>query len=222
MDLMQAIRERHSVRSYLDKRIDAETRTALLDEIEKCNIESGLNIQLVCDEPKAFGSILAHYGLFRNVSNYIALVGKKDHGLEEKIGYYGERIVLKAQQQGLNTCWVAATYKKGQAVCEILPDEKLVCVIALGYGANQGKPHRGKPLKKLYKCEGEIPDWFKNGVEAAALAPTAVNQQKFCFTLLTDGCVKAEKTGGVIAEIDLGIVKYHFEIGAGKENFKWE
>ena len=60
----------------------------------------------------------------------------------------------------------------------------------------------------------------KKGVEAALLAPTAVNQQKFYLTL--DGNkVKAKAGLGPCAKMDLGIVKYHFELGAGKENFEW-
>jgi len=57
-------------------------------------------------------------------------------------------------------------------------------------------------------------------VEAALLAPTAVNQQKFRFTL-SDRTVKAEATGGFSSRVDLGIVKYHFERGAGTEHFRW-
>ena len=48
------------------------------------------------------------------------------------------------------------------------------------------------------------------------LAPTAVNQQKFLFTLNGDE-VTAKATGGVYSRIDLGIVKYHFEVGSGRE-----
>lgn len=220
MDLMQTMLERHSVRSYLDKPIEEAVREALQAEINACNAESGLHIQVAYDEQKAFGNILAHYGMFKNVRNYIVLVGKNDDLLDEKCGYYGERIVLKAQQLGLNTCWVAATYRKGKAVCRVEPGEKLLCVIALGYGVNQGRQHRNRSLDALCRCEGEMPDWFKRGMEAAMLAPTAVNQQRFRISCIGSK-VKAEATGGVITKIDLGIVKYHFEIGAGRENFQW-
>ena len=30
-----------------------------------------------------------------------------------------------------------------------------------------------------------------------------------------------EKADTNITKVDLGIAKYHFELGAGKENFKW-
>ena len=222
MELKQAIRERHSVRRYTDRKIEKEAVAALQAKIDACNAEGGLHIQLVTNEPKAFSSLLAHYGKFSGVGNYIALIGKKSDSLDEKAGYYGERVALLAQTMGLNTCWVAATFGKGAVKrnCTIGREEKLVCVIALGYGETQGVPHKSKPMDALYKAGGELPGWFKEGMEAALLAPTAVNQQKFLFTLSGD-TVKAESTGGPYSKVDLGIVKCHFTIGAGKENFKW-
>ena len=222
MQLGQAILERHSVRRYTDRKIEKQAVAALRAEIDRCNAEGDLHIQLVTDEPKAFSSLLAHYGKFSGVGNYIALIGKKSDCLDEKSGYYGEQIALLVQTLGLNTCWVAATFGKGivKKCCAIGRGEKLVCVIALGYGETQGVPHKSKPIEALYKAEGELPGWFRAGMEAALLAPTAMNQQKFLFTLSAD-TVKAESTGGPYSKVDLGIVKRHFEIGAGKENFCW-
>lgn len=214
MDIIQAIRNRHSVRNYTDKKLEENVVAELNAEIKACNKESGLHIQLVTEEPGAFSGAMARYGKFTNVNNYIALVGKKDTDLDEKIGYYGERVTLKAQQLGLNTCWVALTFSKGKSRCVVEKDEKLVCVLSLGYGKTQGVPHKSKPLDSLCKVEGEMPDWFKAGMEAAVLAPTATNQQKFLITLSGDK-VTAQATGGFYSKVDLGIVKYHFEIGSG-------
>lgn len=223
MDLLEAIQKRHAVRKYTTQPIPADIITALRDEIAACNQAGGLHIQLITDEPAAFGSVLTHYGFFSNVRNYVALIGKKDAALDEKIGYYGEKIALRAQQLGLNTCWVALTFSKGKSKnnCVIGPDETLVCVLTVGYGATQGTPHKNKPLEKLCAVNGPMPDWFRKGMEAAQLAPTAVNQQKFLFTLSDGNTVTAKATGGFYDKVDLGIVKYHFEIGAGKENFNW-
>ena len=65
-----------------------------------------------------------------------------------------------------------------------------------------------------------MPEWFRRGVQAALLAPTAMNQQKFTFTLQGD-TVSAKAGTGFYSKVDLGIAKYHFEIGAGTENFRW-
>ncbi len=220
MDILEAMQNRHSVRSYIDKPIDTEALSELRALIDTCNKESGLHVQLVTDEPNAFGGFMAHYGKFSGVKNYIALIGEKSAGLHEKLGYYGEKIVLKAQQLGLNTCWVALTFSKGKSKCTIGKGEKLVCVISLGYGVTQGVAHKSKQLETLCKLGGTMPDWFKRGMEAALLAPTATNQQKFMLTL-SGNTVKAEATGGFYPKVDLGIVKYHFEVGAGKDHFKW-
>jgi hypothetical protein len=165
--------------------------------------------------------MMAHYGKFSGVRNYIALVGKKSAGLDEALGYYGERIALRAQTLGLNTCWVAMTFSKGTAKKHIAVNagEKLAAVIALGYGATQGTAHKTKPMDMLCAAGDDMPAWFRAGMESAMLAPTAVNQQKFRITL-SGGDVKFENLGGLYSDIDLGIVKYHFEAGAGKENFR--
>ena len=220
MDLLEAIALRHSVRSYTDKKIEGGTLDQLNKTIDECNSTGGLNIQLCLNEPEAFSGFMAKYGKFNNVKNYIALIGKKDDKLEEKIGYYGELIVLKAQQLGLNTCWVAATYKKSKSIAKVKPGEKLSLVISIGYGETNGISHKSKPIEKLYSVNGDMPDWFKKGIEAAQLAPTAMNQQKFCFEL-HGNTVKAVSGFGLYTKIDLGIAKCHFEIGAGKNGWEW-
>jgi len=220
MDLLEAIKSRHSVRSYTDKKIEGETLTQLRQTVDECNQKSGLSIQLCLNEPNAFTGMMARYGKFQNVKNYIALIGKKDNSLEEKCGYYGETIVLKAQQLGLNTCWVAMTYSKGKSAAVVKPGEKLVIVIALGYGETTGVQHKLKAIEELSSVNSAAPEWFRAGVEAAQLAPTAMNQQKFRFEL--DGnLVKASAGSGFYTKVDLGITKYHFEIGAGESGWTW-
>lgn len=219
MDLTEAMKVRHSVRQYKNKDLDAETIKALQAEINKCNQESGLHIQLVTNEPKAFDGFMAHYGKFHGVTNYIAMIGKKG-GLDEKCGYYGERLVLFAQQLGLNTCWVAMTYSKIKTAFVIEQGEKLYIVIALGYGETQGVSHKTKEMNDVIRAEEEMPEWFLKGMEAVLLAPTAMNQQKFLFTLRGNQ-VSAKAGIGFYTKIDLGIVKYHFEIGAGRDKFEW-
>ena len=216
MNVKEAMNARHSVRQYTDEPLASDVIAALKKEISACNGESGLHIQLVVNEPRAFDGFMAHYGKFFGVKNYIALVGKKGDNLKEKLGYYGERIAIKAQMLGLNTCWVAMSFSKGvtRKNCTIGKDEKLVCVLSLGYGKTQGVAHKSKTTADLCKTYGTIPDWFQAGIEAAMLAPTAMNQQKFLFTLSKDS-VKATSLGGFYSKVDLGIVKYHFEIASG-------
>lgn len=221
MNISDAIKARHSVRQYLNQPLKATTIETLSAEVARCNQEGELNIQLVIDEPKAFTGFMASYGRFSGARNYFVMVGKDTPDLEERIGYYGEQLVLRAQRLGLNTCWAGATYSKRKAHINVGPGEKFICLIALGYGATQGTPHASRPLKSFYKPKGDKPDWFIRGVDAAILAPTAANQQSFQFILEGENTVKAKNLGGMYSNLDLGIVKYHFEIGAGKENFVW-
>lgn len=220
MDILKAMRERHSVRSYTDRPIIGAVLSDLRRLIDRANADSGLHIQLILDEPQAFDCRMAHYGSFRNVRNYIALIGRDDDELDEKCGYYGERIVIGAQGLGLNTCWVALSYKKIPDAYTVSEGEKLLMVIAIGYGENDGKQHKSKDYKKVTKKAGDAPAWFKSGVEAALLAPTALNQQKFVFEPV-DGKVKAKAKHGPCCMTDLGIVKYHFELGSGKGSDIW-
>ncbi len=217
MDWMEAIRKRHSVRQYKDIPLSEELVAALQAEIDACNRAGGLHCQLVTNEPKAFAGGLAHYGHFRGVQNYIALIGKKGKDLDEACGYYGERLVLKAQQLGLHTCWVALTYKKIPGVFTVGEGEKLTVVITVGHGRNRGVPRPSKTPQQVSNVSDTTPPWFAAGVEAALLAPTARNQQKFTLTYHEDGTVTAKAGLGFYAAMDLGIVKYHFEVATGKK-----
>jgi nitroreductase len=226
MTLLEAITARHSVRKYLDKEIPADIIAALQDKIAECNNVGNLSIQLVQNETKAFTGMLS-YGSFSGVKNYLVMVGKKAKDLDERVGYYGEQLVLLAQTLGLNTCWVGLSYRKVPEAYNVGKDEKLVCMIALGYGETQGVPHKIKSVEDVSNASDITPTWFKKGVEAALLAPTAVNQQKFSFEYvgMSNGHhqVLAKKGFSMIGytQMDLGIAKYHFEIAAGIDKFKW-
>lgn len=211
MDILEIMKERHSVRQYKDQAIEPSKREEIDSLINAVNAEGELSIQVFYDEPKCFDSLMAHYGKFENVKNYIAIVGNKNQ--QETAGYYGEKIVLKCQELGLNTCWVAMTHGKSKA--EIKKGQKLLIIISLGYGATQGVPHKSKGIAELGNADQKT-EWFDKGMEAVSLAPTAVNQQKFLFEL-KNGNVTAKNLGGFYSKIDLGIAKYHFEAVTGHE-----
>ena len=216
MTILEAIAARHSVRAYQDRPIPQEIREKLEACAQACNREGKLHITIQYDDPEGFDSRLAHYGRFRNVRNYIVLAGRKDRDFDRRCGYYGEKLVLYAQQLGLNTCWVALTFNKKRVRQLLLPDESLCMVIALGYGETPGIPHKGKSAAEV-SGGMDAPAWFHQGVEAALLAPTAVNQQKFLLTW-ADGRASLRVKGlGTCLETDLGIVQYHFEAASGHE-----
>lgn len=215
------------MRKYTGDPIPESVLTALREKIDEVNRIGNLHVQLVTDEPKSFSGLMA-YGAFSGVNSYLVMAGKKDDSLDERIGYYGEQLVLLAQTLGLNSCWAGASYKKIPGTYVLEDDEKIGCYIAIGFGINQGNSHKIKTRGDVSNASDLTPAWFNKGVDAALLAPTAVNQQKFYFEYLGkkgDGKpkVSAKPTFSMIgyAKMDLGIAKYHFEVAAGKENFQW-
>ena len=227
MTLLEAIEARHSVRAYKNQPLNEDVVKVLEERIALLNHEGKLHIQLIQNEPKAFMGPLAKYGKFSHVSNYLVMAGKKTDDLDERVGYYGEQLVLLAQTLGLNTCWVGLSYTKVPGTYVLAEDEKIACYIALGYGETQGVSHKIKTIKQVSNVSDVTPLWFKKGVEAALLAPTAINQQKFSFEYVgmdkNRHKVYAKRGFSMVGytQMDMGIAKYHFEIGAGKENFDW-
>ena len=227
MNIRECVKVRHSVRAYEDRPIDAKVAEDLKVMIQQCNREGDMHFQLIQDEPKAFSSLLAKYGKFSNVKNYIAVVGRKREDLDEKAGYYGEKLVIRCVQHGLSTCWVGGTYKKVKEAIDVGHDEKIFAVIALGYGRTTGASRKSKKPEDIFDGKSsrissyeDTPEWFKKGVEMALLAPTAMNQQKFTFAISGDR-VKIKPGFGPFTKLDAGIVKYHFEIGSSPKDFVW-
>lgn len=227
MTIQEAIEARHSVRAYKNQPLTEEIVKVLEEEIAEVNRKGNLHIQLILNEPKAFLGVFAKYGKFRNVGNYLVMAGKKADDLDERVGYYGEHLMLLAQTLGLNTCWVGLSYSKIPGTYVLDEGETIACYIAIGYGETQGVNHKIKTIEQVSNVSDITPSWFRKGVEAALLAPTAVNQQKFSFEYvgMKDGRhqVLAKKGFSMIGytQMDMGIAKYHFEVGAGKENFEW-
>ena len=227
MTILEAMEARHCVRAYKEVPLTEEIVSQLEEKIREVNSESGLHVQLILDEPKAFEGTIAKYGKFRGVRNYLVIAGKKSAGLDECAGYYGEQLVLLAQMLGLNTCWVGLSYSKVPGTYVLEEGEKIACYIALGYGETQGRGHKIKSVEQVSNASDVTPLWFRKGVEAALLAPTAINQQKFSFLYMgmNNGIHQVHAKRGFslmgYTQMDLGIAKYHFEVGAGKENFVW-
>ncbi|WP_418861023.1 nitroreductase family protein [Slackia isoflavoniconvertens] len=243
MITVETIRERHSVREYDGGPLDQAEFDALGAVVEECARESGLDIQLVGDNPEVF-NVIARFGLIRGCRTHVAFVvddakaggatsganaaangateadcvemrGARRTAVDEAIGYWGQKIVLAAQDMGLNTCWCAlCSRKKSRAV--VAPGKKVRLVIAVGHGKTQGFSRKTKSVEALSSVEcAKTPAWFAAAMEAAQLAPTAMNNQNFKITLLSDGKtvrIDAPKSG--LNVIDEGIVRCNFEIAA--------
>lgn len=219
MTLKEAMYERHMVRKYLNLPIEDTIVKQLNNRIQKNNYEYHLSLKLVTNNTSGFNALIKLV-LAKGVKNFIILAGKEQNGLDEKLGYCGADIMLFAQTLGLNTWWVGGTFNR--KVKKMVPDKKVIGIIAIGYGATPGVPHKSKSYGDVAHYNGEAPIWFEKGVEAALLAPTALNKQD--FSVEGDGrkvkitCNKESIFNGA----DCGLVKYHFELGAGAQNFIWD
>ncbi|MBO4828792.1 MAG: nitroreductase [Fibrobacter sp.] len=224
MTLEEAVLARHSVRRYTSTPLTKEQVEELQSRIRRLNENFALHMQLVLNDDVAFSGRLAHYGSFRNVKNYIAIAGQKsvagcEASLDERVGYATADIVLLAQMIGLNTCVVGLTFKKAPTI-EIDDGEKLELVIAIGNGETQGVQHPMRPATRIAPDYDNAPDWFKKGIDYVMLAPSALNQFKAKFSVDEGGHVFAKPRLGYFSKVDLGIFKYFFEIGSGKEIFR--
>ena len=209
----EAILQRHSVRAYKDKRIEADQGKLIEEKIAELNEAGRLHLQFVEDAGSTYNRLLNKAMGLGSAPSVIACVGKEAEDLDERVGYYGEKLVLYLQKLGLNTCWTG-TYNRKNVSVKIEDGEKLVIVIAVGYGKDQGKPHKSKSAEQVMEGKADRPRWFQEGVKLALLAPTAINQQKFAIRLNDDDTVTFINKGGFFSQVDLGIVKCHFEIGA--------
>jgi nitroreductase len=216
MSEIDAIKERHSVRNYTPERIQAEKIVKLNEKIRELNEAGNIHLQLIEDAGNTYNKLFNRVAGLGSAPSVIACVGPDDETLEQRIGYYGERLVLFAQTLGLNTCW-AGTFNKKNIGADIRAGERIVISIAIGYGDGKGKPHKSKTMEQVIDAKGDRPYWFNKGVEMALLAPTAINQQKYLIRLNEDETVDFVDKGGVFSQVDLGIVKCHFEIGSERE-----
>ena len=219
MDLKEDMQKRHMVRKYIDKSLPDDLINRINERISMNNEKHKLSMKLMINNNKGVNSIMKLI-MAKGVNNFIILAGDNSENLDERLGYSGADIMLYAQTLGLNTWWVGGTFNR--SVSQYVENKKVTGIIAIGYGESQGKPHKSKMVEDVSKYNGTvIPSWFISGVDGALLAPTALNKQD--FMIIGDGNkVKIECDNGIFTGSNVGLIKYHFELGAGKENFEWE
>ncbi|WP_185748319.1 nitroreductase family protein [Metaclostridioides mangenotii] len=113
--------------------------------------------------------------------------------------------------------------------------EVVSCLITFGYtddpDEQENKLHNfvysnRKPLDQQYTTEGTQPTWFMVGMKSVEKAPSAKNLRLPIFNN-DNGVVtvtlpdKSLDTSSAGVEVDLGIAKLHFEVGAGKGTWEW-
>ncbi|MDO4650164.1 MAG: nitroreductase family protein [Eubacteriales bacterium] len=221
MNFKEAMSARHTVRKYKDLPLSKEVIEQLNDRVNTNNEQLGINISLVTDNTEGIPGIVKLV-MAKNVKNYFILAGPDAPETEEKLGYASADLMLYAQTLGLNTWWIGGMFSRSNVKKNAVKtgQEKIIGIVVVGYGENQGKPHKSKTAAEISRYDGEAPDWFKAGVEAVLLAPTAINRQAFKISGKGNQVSMTYKEGA-FSRADLGIGKYHFELGAGRETFEW-
>ena len=233
MTLLEAINVRTSRRKYVGGKLEAAHVEKLQNLIKEYNGIGGFRIELILNNGEAFKGFTRSYGMLSGVNHYFGFIAKDYNPYaDEKIGYYGELLVLHATTLGLGTCWVGGTFNKSKTPFELTDDERLACLITVGK-VDEKPSSKEKFIHKLthrkeksesdmFKSDGPVPDWFSAGMAAVVRAPSAMNKQPVMFTY-KDGRVKAsvDNSAKYLVGFDLGIAKLHFELGAGGGNWEW-
>lgn len=230
--MKEAIKNRHSRRSYLREALRDDDVRYLKGRIREYNQKYGLHMKLVCGHPEIFKGFRNSYGMFHNVENFIMMMGNsRDVYMQEKLGYFGERLILEAVSRNMGTCWVGGTFAKSALEPYVKDGEKLYCVIAIGYTSDKkslkeqlisrATRRNGKSVEAMSNYTSRSPEWMKNGMEAVQLAPSALFKQPVYFRQ-EQKCVYAEVEHPESHEmLDLGIAMLHFEIGAEDGAWTW-
>lgn len=224
MTNIEAIDNRRSRRLYLQTPIEGEKLMVLQQLIDLYNQKSGLSIRFVEDGSAAFDGLRKSYGLFSGVRSLLAMIGKReDVDLKEKLGYYGELLVLEATKMDLGACWVGGTFDRNSHIVTLADDEVLVCVIPIGNTeelsfrekmVHQMVARKSKTIGEMLISDVKVPGWISDGLKAVQKAPSAVNHQPVRFEFKA-GVLKASvEDDGKFNLVDLGIAKAHFEIAA--------
>ena len=233
MTLQEAINIRTSRRKYLEGALDEDHVEKLQELIVAYNQLGGFRIELVLNNGEAFKGFTRSYGMLSGVNHYIGFIANDDDpDADEKIGYYGELLVLHATVLGLGTCWVGGTFSKSKTPFILAEGERLACLITVGKVEVEPSSkekfiykltHRKtKSVEEMFTSDGAVPDWFLKGMEAVRKAPSAMNKQPVMFTY-QDGCVTAtvKSTTKYLIAFDLGIAKLHFELASGGGEWQW-
>ena len=199
----ETILHRKSQRSFREEELKEELIRKIQEEVSEVNAESALAIEFVEDGSRAFRHFGKSYGLFKNV-----------------------RSLLLAEGLGLDTCWVGGTFDRESF--SYPEEEDVQAVILLGYAGESGLkekimnsflPTKKRPWESRIEGDSPYPKWVREGMEAVALAPSALNKQKPFFHYHEGILTATVENTYEMDLVDLGIAKYHFEVAVGSGHF---
>jgi len=191
-----------------------------------------------------FKGIVGGYGKVSGAPAFIAFIGDmRAPSVQEEVGYTGEGIILEATALRLNTCWVGGFFRPENvaSLVEIRDKERVLAVTPVGYASRFkslaerlmtgfGFTHRRLSLSKLVSGGrvDNLPEWAKVSIEAARLAPSAINRQPWGFDVDSNGITVFVRTSGpefsISKRLDCGIAMLHIEVAASNFGIKgaWE
>lgn len=240
-----AIKNRRSRRSF-------DSRDISLDLFERLNtfcneFKPFENVRAVISTEyvdMVFKGAIAHYGKIKGAPAFVAFIGNtEDPNVQEKVGYFGEGIILEATYLGIGSCWVGGFFKPEvvASVIGLRKGEKVFAITPLGYPRNEfsleekfmtgfGMTHKRKPLSELVSGleQSKWPQWIRVALESARLAPSAVNRQPWRFYVepekITISVDNLKDTYKIPKRLDCGISMLHVEVGASYCGVKgkWE
>jgi len=164
----EIIRKRKSIRKYDPVPLDAATLEKIQMRFEKLTpLFPGIRYSIeITNKTKGIFNVKApHYLIFGS---------EEKDGFCENIGFIGQQLDLFLSEMGVGTCWLGVA-KPQESEASVLPH-----VICMSFG---------KPAEPLYRTLSEfkrkpltdISEGTDERLEAARLAPSAINSQNWYF-----------------------------------------
>lgn len=164
-------------------------------------------------------NIAGYNGYMIEAPNYVVILSDNKSGYIENSGYMGERLILKARDLGIDSCWV--TINDGDAIKEklnITSDKEVTAIIALGYEDNKYTKNKSGAERLSVEEIVYMNDWGNNAsvveleerclLEAfsyARMAPSTLNRQPWRFIIDGEKIILAVKNDNFTSDYEKGI-----------------
>lgn len=218
-----AIALRRSTRVYDGKPLSAEFLADIGQLAESTNPFGDVAVEIINEVPAGFfkGIIGSYFSIDDAPSAIVLSVSGADPNRYWHLGYIAEALVLEATARGVDSCWVAGSFSRevARAVASLPEGNMLVAAVAFGHGTESPREARRRPLSKIGPGFETWPAWARVGLEAARLAPSAVNRQPWRFSLDRRQRATLHVGGALFSRsalsyVGCGIAALHFELGA--------
>lgn len=195
MDIIEAMKERRSVRSYNGEPLDAALKQKLMEAATVAESPFGGSVTIRLKEfDLKNGFKPSTYGMIKGASDFFMLGIADDESSALSAGFKFEQVVLKAWQLGLGTCWIAATFKgtdfengeewpAGERLRIISPvgvaakKSLMEKVVRLAVGSQNRKPFAELFFSDDFKSPLSPDSRFGKALEMLRLAPSSTNSQ---------------------------------------------